>query len=68
VGAQNLNMNIEMRPALCRTGQCEGSTLNLLVKKIYKNAVVKKENWPKFLEMLDAAFNFSQKKVLLKKM
>jgi hypothetical protein len=28
---------------------------------------VKKENWDKLVEMLDAAFNFTQKKVLLKK-
>jgi hypothetical protein len=28
---------------------------------------VKKENWGKMLEFLEAAFNFSQKKVLLKK-
>ena len=69
VGVQNLNMNIENETgAFAVQASVEGSTLNLLVKKIYKNAVVKKENWPKFLEMLDAAFNFSQKKVLLKKM
>jgi len=69
VGVQNLNMNIENETgAFAVQASVEGSTLNILVKKIYKNAVVKKENWPKFLEMLDAAFNFSQKKVLLKRM
>jgi hypothetical protein len=46
----------------------EGSTLNILVKKHYKLSTVTKEQWPKLLEMLDAAFNFSQKKVLLKKL
>lgn len=29
---------------------------------------VKQEDWNKLLQMLDAAFNFSQKKILLKKM
>jgi hypothetical protein len=29
---------------------------------------VKKEDWDKLLQMLDAAFNFSQKKILLKKL
>ncbi|MGQ0737976.1 MAG: hypothetical protein ACT4OJ_02845 [Bacteroidota bacterium] len=69
VGVQNLNMNIDNETGTFAVqANVEGSNLNILVKKIYKNAVVKKENWPKFLEMLDAAFNFSQKKVLLKKM
>ncbi|MFN8289015.1 MAG: hypothetical protein U0U70_02040 [Chitinophagaceae bacterium] len=68
VGVQNLNMNIENETgAFAVQASVEGSTLNILVKKVYKNAVIKKESWPKFLEMLDAAFNFSQKKVLLKK-
>ena len=47
--------------------QCS-ATLNILVKKHYKQTTVKKEDWPKLLEMLDAAYNFSQKKVLLKKL
>lgn len=69
VGVQNLNMNIENETgAFAVQASVEGNSLNILVKKIYKNTVVKKENWPKFIEMLDAAFNFSQKKVLLKKM
>ena len=45
----------------------EGNQLKLLVKKLYKQANVKKENWPKLLQSLEAAFNFSQKKILLKK-
>ena len=46
----------------------EGNILTLLVKKHNKNTTVKKEDWPKLLEMLDAAYNFSQKKILLKKL
>ncbi len=69
VGVQNLNMHIDNETGTFAVqASVEGSNLNILVKKVYKQATVKKENWPKFLEMLDAAYNFSQKKVLLKKM
>lgn len=69
VGVQNLNTNIDNEAGTFAVqASVEGNTLNILVKKVYKGTTVKKENWPKFLEMLDAAFNFSQKKVLLKKM
>ncbi len=45
----------------------EGNLVKLLVKKQYKKINVKKEEWPKMLQFLDAAYNFSQKKILLKK-
>jgi hypothetical protein len=68
VGVQNLNMNIENETgSFAVQATVEGNMLNILVKKLYKQMTVKKENWPKLLEMLDAAFNFSQKKILLKK-
>lgn len=68
VGVQNLNMSVDNEAGTFAVqATVEGSTLNLLVKKLYKQTTVKKENWPKLLEMLDAAFNFSQKKILLKK-
>lgn len=69
VGVQNLNMNIDNETGTFAVqAGVEGNTLSILVKKIYKQTTVKKENWPRFLEMLDAAFNFSQKKVLLKRL
>ena len=69
VGVQNLNMNIDNEAGTFAVqATVEGSNLNILVKKIYKHAIIKKENWTPFLEMLDAAFNFSQKRVLLKKL
>jgi hypothetical protein len=68
VGVQNLNMNIDNETGTFAVqASVEGDKLNILVKKIYKQTTIKKENWGKFLEMLDAAFNFSQKKILLKK-
>ena len=69
VGVQNLNMNLDNEVGTFAVqASVEGNTLNILVKKLYKQAIVKKESWSKLLEMLDAAFNFSQKKILLKKM
>lgn len=69
VGIQNLNINIDNSVGTFAVqATVEGSTLNILVKKHYKQTTVKKEDWPKLLEMLDAAYNFSQKKVLLKKL
>jgi hypothetical protein len=68
VGVQNLNINIDNEAGTFAVlASVEGNKLNLLVKKIYKKTVIAKEQWPKLLEMLDAAFNFSQKKILLKK-
>jgi hypothetical protein len=68
VGVQNLNMNIDNEVgSFAVQASVEGNTLNILVKKLYKQMTVKKEDWGKLLQMLDAAFNFSQKKILLKK-
>jgi hypothetical protein len=68
VGVQNLNTLIDNEAGTFAVqASVEGDKLNILVKKTYKHTTVKKELWPKFVEMLDAAFNFSQKKVLLKK-
>jgi hypothetical protein len=69
VGIQNLNINIDNAVGTFAVqATVENNTLNILVKKHYKQTTVKKEDWPKLLEMLDAAYNFSQKKVLLKKL
>jgi glutamate racemase len=69
VGIQNLNMNLDNEVGTFAVqASVEGTTLNILVKKHYKQTNVKKEDWPKLVAMLDAAFNFSQKMVLLKKM
>jgi hypothetical protein len=68
VGIQSLNMNIDNEVGTFAVqATVEGSTLNIMVKKHYKLPTITAAQWPKLLEMLDAAFNFSQKKVLLKK-
>lgn len=69
VGVQNLNMNLDNEAGTFAVqASVEGNTLSILVKKLYKQMTVKKEDWGKLLQMLDAAFNFSQKKILLKKL
>ena len=69
IGIHNLNMNVDNETGnFAVQANVEGTVLNILVKKIYKQGSVKKENWPQFLEMLDAAYNFSQKKILLKRL
>lgn len=68
VGLSNLNINIDNEVGTFAVmATVEGNQLNILVKKRYKQMTVKKENWGKLLQFLDAAFTFSQKKILLKK-
>lgn len=68
VGVPNLNMNTDNETGTFAVqATVEGNQLKILVKKLYKQVTVKKESWPKMLECLEAAFNFSQKKILLKK-
>jgi hypothetical protein len=40
----------------------EGNVLKLNIKKIYEQTKIKKEDFNKMLEFLDAAYNFSQRK------
>jgi len=69
VGINNLNMNIDNETGTFAVmASVEGDQVRILVKKVYKQITVKKEDWPKMMQFIDAAFNFSQKKVLLKKL
>lgn len=69
VGVSNLNMNLENSVGTFAVlATVEGNKLSILVKKLYKQAVVKKEDWGKLVEMIDAAYNFTQKKILLKRL
>lgn len=68
VGVNNLNMVVENETGAFKVkAMVEGNQLKILSMKTYKSIYVKKENWNKLLEFIDAAFNFSQKKILLKK-
>jgi hypothetical protein len=68
VGLNSLNMNVDNETgSFSSKAIVEGNELKIAVRKVYRQMTVKKENWNKMLEFLDAAFNFSQKKILLKK-
>jgi len=68
VGLQSLNMQVDNEAGTFAVqATVEGNTLNILTKKVYKQAVISKDKWNDLVMMLDAAFNFTQKKVLLKK-
>jgi len=68
VGVNNLNMVVENETGAFKVkATVEGNQLKILTMKIYKSIYVKKENWNNLLQFIDAAFNFSQKKILLKK-
>jgi hypothetical protein len=45
----------------------DGQKLILNIKKIYKNNYVSITDWPKMVDFLDAAYNFTQKKIILVK-
>ena len=69
VGINNLNTVLENETGAFKVkATVEGNQLKILTMKIYKSIYVKKENWNNLLQFIDAAFNFSQKKILLKKL
>ena len=69
VGLNNLTMSMENEVgAFTSTAKLEGNQLKLSVRKVYKKVIVKKDEWNKMLGFFDTAFNFSQRKVLLKKL
>ncbi len=68
VGLQSLNSTVDNEVGSFTTiAKVEGNQLKISAKKVYKQMIVKKEDWKKMLAFLDAAFNYSQKKILLKK-
>jgi len=45
----------------------EGNSLIITTSKEYRQESADKSEWPKIVEMLDAAYDFSQAKIVLKK-
>ena len=67
-GLADLNQNVENETgAFITKATIEGNLLKLNSKKIYKQTKIKKEDFGKMLEFIDAAYNFSQRKILLKR-
>jgi len=67
-GLADLNQNVENETgAFSSKATVEGNVLKLAIKKVYKQTKIKKEDFGKMLTFLDAAYNFSQRRVLLKR-
>lgn len=67
-GLGNLDKNVNNECAsFTSSAKIENNTLVITAKKIYKGKYFKVEQWPKVIEMLEAAYNFSQAKIILQK-
>ncbi len=67
-GLADLNQNVENETGEFTTRAIiEGTVLKLNIKKVYKQTEIKKESFNKMLDFIDAAYNFSQRRILLKK-
>jgi hypothetical protein len=67
-GLDKLNKNIKNETgAFVSTAEIKGNLLVIHTSKEYYNYFEPKENWLKMVEFLDAAYQFTQEKILLKK-
>lgn len=67
-GLNNLNKNISNSTGgFESTATVNGNTLTIKTHKYYANNFEQKENWPKMLSYLEAAYQFTQEKILFKK-
>ena len=68
-GVESLNKKIDND---CASFSCvakvENNTILLDIKKIYKGKNFDAAKWPSLVAVLDAAYTFSQSKIILKKM
>lgn len=68
-GLDKLNVNVVNETGgFTSTATLEGKTLKIITTKYYNNNFEPKENWPKMTAFLDAAFQFTQEKILIKKL
>lgn len=67
-GLEKLNKNVtNATGSFVSTAKIAGNKLTIDIKKIYNNYYEPNSNWPKVLDFLDAAYQFTQEKILLKK-
>jgi len=67
-GIKDLNVNVDNEVgSFTSIASTMDNTILVKTKKVYKHNFEKKENWSKLMEVIDAAYNFSQKKVIIKK-
>ena len=66
-GLEALRVNIDNEVGkFVSTADIADGNIILTTEKVYKEEYVHLENWPKLVEMLEAAYKFSQQKVVLK--
>lgn len=67
-GLNDLTFNIDNEAmAFKTTAKLEAGKVIITTTKVYKKAADAKENWSKWVEALEAAYKFTQKKIILKK-
>jgi len=67
-GLQDLNYNVDNESgSFVSTAKLDANKLVLTSQKIYKKNFDKKEAWPNYVAFLEAAYKFTQVKVVLKK-
>lgn len=67
-GLENFNFNIDNEAGkFISTAKQEGNAVVIKTTKIYKSSFLPKSQWPNMVAMLDAAYNFTQKQLILKK-
>jgi hypothetical protein len=67
-GLQDMVFNVNNESgSFISTAKMDGDKLVVTTKKIYKKNYDKKDNWPNYVAFLEAAYKFTQAKVVLKK-
>lgn len=67
LGLSGLNQKVENETgSFVSEAKLENGIITIMATKTYKQAIVAKQDWPKMLEWIDAAYNFSQQKILLR--
>ena len=67
-GLEDLQQNVDNATgSFVSTAAIQNGTLVITTTKTYKQARITKDNWPDMLKWIDAAYNFGQKKILLRK-
>jgi hypothetical protein len=67
-GLDALNKNITTKTGgFVSTATLSGNTLTIKTRKFYLHNFEPKENWPDMVKFLEAAYDFTQAKILLKK-
>ncbi len=68
VGLENMEQKVENETGgFVSTAQLEGQKLTIETHKYYLNIFEKAEKWPQMVAFLEAAYKFTQEKLLLKK-